>query len=342
MRSLAQRLGVSVATISRVLAGQPQVSDHVRARVLAAAAAAGLASTSAGAQNGRRLLAIVNRSWTSGDLAPSFADLLHGAAQGARQVGASIDLLTFEADSRPNPSEIRQRHASALLFCHWFDLAAATTLSARLPSVVIGNPLADGGSLRRVSFDAAEGVVRLYEHLWKLGHRRIAFVSDSASGWKGSERAGAALAATLHHEVPCTILRIDGLHGWTSIHQAVQQGITGLIADSQKVGQQLLQRLAEWSVDVPRQVSVCSFTFTPTPAGCLRLTAMRGDWQAVGRIAARLALSRPDQLDPGLRLLVTSQVEEGETTGPVRPVRVNPGPATYRRHGAIVQAVNLS
>ncbi len=319
LRALARELGLSAATVSRVLAGRPQVADRVRARVLAAAAAAGLAAPSAGAAAGRRLLALVDRGWTGGRGGAALADLLGGAAQGARQAGAVLLTLAVDGQQRGGlatlPAAQRLR-PSALLLCHWRDDGAMAELAAELPTVVVSQPPADPSPVRHATFDAHNGVLRLLDHLLGFGHQRIAFLGDAATGWRGHERLGAAQAAALHRGTDLRTLRIDGKRGWTAVRAALRAGVTGWICDAQNTGEALLERCAAWEVRVPRDASVCGFFFSPPASGAVHLTGMRGDWHAVGRIAARWALTRPDRLDPGTRLLVQSRVEPGDTTGP--------------------------
>lgn len=319
MRSLARSLRLSPATVSRALAGRPHVRDRVRVRVLAAAAAAGLSSPSAGAGAGRRLVALMGQEWLRGPAAGTATALLAGASQGARQAGATLAVVAVAGHPSGGlsayPEAMRMR-PSALLLCLWHDTASAADCAAGFPTVVVGQPPDEPAGVRYAVFDAADGVLRLLDHLLGLGHRRIAFLSSAASGWRGCERAGAAHAAALARGVSIVSLRVDGVRGWPAVHRAMRAGATGWICDAQKTGEELLQRCAGWGVQVPRDVSVCGFYFATPAAGGRRLTGMRGDWGAVGRIAARWALTRPDRLDPGMRLLVRSRVEPGDTTGP--------------------------
>lgn len=319
LRSLARSLNLSPATVSRVLAGRPHVQDRVRARVLAAAAAAGIATPSAGAAAGRRLLALVGERWARGNGASSLADMLAGAAQGVRQAGGVLNVLAVESElpgglaAYPAAQRLRP---SALLLCHWQDADSAAGLAADLPLVVVGHQGDDIAPVRHAAFDAADGVLRLLDHLRELGHQRLAFLSTTASGWRGCERLGAAQTAAVWRGVALRQLRVDGRRGWNAVHRALRAGTTGWICDSQVCGEELLARCAAWGVRVPQDASVCGFFFAPPAPGAVRLTGMRGDWTAVGRIAARWALTRPDRLDPGTRLLVRSRVEPGDTTAP--------------------------
>jgi LacI family transcriptional regulator len=321
LRSLARSLDLSPATVSRVLAGRPHVRDQVRVRVLAAAAAAGLASPSAGAGAGRRLLALVGDGWMHGPSVATVGELLTGASQGARQAGATLAVQTVDDLRRGGLAAypaVQRARPSALLLCLWQDAETAADLAAALPTVVVGQPPAEYDGMRYAVFDAADGVLRLLDHLLELGHRRLVFLSSASSGWRGCERAGAAQAAALQRGASLAQLRIGRARDWSLVRRAMRSGTTGWICDAQSTGETLLRLCCDWGIGVPRDVSVCGFFFTaPSPDRC-PLTGMHGDWAAVGRIAARWALTRPDRLDPGMRMLVRSRVEPGGTTGPVR------------------------
>lgn len=322
LRALARDLGLSPATVSRALSGRPHVHQEVRARVLAAAAASGIAAPQAGAASGRRLVAVVAGSrWAQEGRADPLTELLSGATQGARQAGAQLATVILEqtpAGGLAEDAACARLRPSAALLVHWQDLAAIAAAAERLPCVLVGQapPDAAGIGVRCASFDAGDGVLRLLDHLRSLGHRRLAMLSDSASGWRGAERHGAAVTAAALRGVELAQVRLELGQGWERVRRLHRAGITGWISDSQATGYALLAHLASWRARVPAEVSVCSFSFTQPPPGLPRLTGMRGDWRAVGRIAARWALTRPDPTDPVTRLLVRSRVEPGETTGP--------------------------
>jgi LacI family transcriptional regulator len=323
LRALARDLGLSPATVSRALSGHPHVHRTVRAQVLAAAAAAGLATPTAGAAAGRRLLTVVGRSWARGGLAGPYTALLAGAAQGARQAGAhlaSVVLDRLPADGLDQDPACAGLRPSAALLLYWTDADAIAAIAARLPCVLVGQTPAEaeGSGVRLATFDAADGVLRLLDHLLELGHRRIASLADAALGWRSIERHGAAHAAALLRRHPLRHLLVEGGDGWDGVRRAHRAGVTAWIADGQNTAYALIDHLAGWGAQVPRDVSVCSFHFTPPEPGQRQLTGMRGDWQAVGRIAARWALTRPDPTDPVTRLLVRSRVEPGDTTAPPR------------------------
>jgi LacI family transcriptional regulator len=208
---------------------------------------------------------------------------------------------------------------SAALLVHWQDMDAIAAAAAALPCVLVGQAPPDvaGIGVRCASFDAGDGVLRLLDHLRSLGHRRIAMVSDTASGWRGAERHGAAATAAALRGCGLGQVRLVEGRGWERARRLAAAGTTGWIADSQGTGYALLTHLAGWGWQVPRDASICSFSFTAPDPGRPRLTGMRGDWRAVGRIAARWALTRPDPTDPVTRLLVQSRVLPGETTAPL-------------------------
>jgi LacI family transcriptional regulator len=92
IRDVARRVGVSVATVSLALNGQPGVAEETRRRILAAAAELGYrANPQAQAlRRGRTTTyGLVIRNFNN----PFFLEVLNGAEQAAREAGATLLLL---------------------------------------------------------------------------------------------------------------------------------------------------------------------------------------------------------------------------------------------------------
>ncbi|MDB6168846.1 MAG: LacI family transcriptional regulator [Verrucomicrobia bacterium] len=130
LRSLAQQLGVSIATVSEALRNRPSVAAGTAARIRAAASAAGyVANPMIGAvlSSVRRrvhvsyhgTIAAINFSETAKPrMIPFHALLLSGAQERARQLGFKVDLFWFgpEVMSLPRLNEILRSRGVAGVF----------------------------------------------------------------------------------------------------------------------------------------------------------------------------------------------------------------------------------
>ncbi len=181
MHDVAERAGVSPATVSRALRGMPGVAEETRRRVLSAAealsyvvspAAAALASGSTG-----QVAVLVPRieSWFH-------AAVVAGAEEGLRVRG--LDLLLHRLASPREQFDfferlpLRRKVDAVIVAGFVLDTRAQSRLSALgLPVVLIGDRAQSFASVRIDDRHAARQAV---EHVIRAGHVRIAMISSRA------------------------------------------------------------------------------------------------------------------------------------------------------------------
>ena len=191
---VAEKAGVSVATVSRVLSGGG-ASEAARRKVEEAALALGYRPLSAAHRGEKKpdSLALVLTDLTN----PYYSALAAGAEQAAREAGyplivyrpetarwaegmaerilrlpAAGAVLVGTAVETGTPEEIRQR------LCQ---------ISQRMPIVTIG-PKVDGVSCVNITSDLSLSVRKSIAHLVALGHRRISFIGGSGGIRSSSTR----------------------------------------------------------------------------------------------------------------------------------------------------------
>ncbi len=179
---MARMAGVSVATVSLALNGQPGVAAATRRRILATAAELGYRANSQ-AQALRRgqttTYGLVIRNFSN----PFFLEVLGGAEQAADQAGATLLLLDSHYSVERERMLIREMAAQRLA-----GLAIAPVgkgESVRLwqqlrpgTPVVALNATVDGiAGVARVYPDHAVGVDLAMRRLAELGHSAVAFLS---------------------------------------------------------------------------------------------------------------------------------------------------------------------
>lgn len=192
IRDVAERAGVSTATVSRVLAGignpRPETADAVMAAV------AELDYRPSGVARSLRM----KRTRTLGLIVtdienPFFPELVRAADLAARGLGYSILLGSAAYD------EHRAMHYLSLMVDRRVDgLIVASSqvsdeslrwlLSSPVPAVVV-NAETDGLPVEVITSDNIGGVRLAVEHLVGLGHRRIAYVRGPASYTADAPRA---------------------------------------------------------------------------------------------------------------------------------------------------------
>jgi DNA-binding LacI/PurR family transcriptional regulator len=182
IRDVARRAGVSVASVSFALNGQPGVAPDTRQRILAVAAELGYrANPQAQAlRRGRTTTyGLVIRNFNN----PFFLEVLSGAEQAASEAGAALLLLDSRYSEERERMQVRQMAAQRLAGLAiapvgkgesvrlWQELRPGTP-------VVALNATVDGiAGVSRVYPDNATGVGLGMRRLAELGHSRVAFLS---------------------------------------------------------------------------------------------------------------------------------------------------------------------
>jgi DNA-binding LacI/PurR family transcriptional regulator len=182
IRDVARKAGVSVATVSFALNGQPGVAEDTRQRILAAAAELGYrANPQAQAlRRGRTTTyGLVIRNFNN----PFFLEVLAGAERAADEAGATLLLLDSHYSLERERMLVREMAAQRLAGLAiapvgkgesvrlWQELRPGT------PVVALNATVAGLTGVSRVYPDNAAGVALAMRRLAELGHSHVAFLS---------------------------------------------------------------------------------------------------------------------------------------------------------------------
>jgi len=182
IRDVARLAGVSVASVSFALNGQPGVADDTRRRILAAADELGYrANPQAQAlRRGRTTTyGLVIRNFGN----PFFLEVLTGAERAATEAGATLLLLDSHYSAEREQRLVREMAAQRLAGLAiapvgrgeslrlWQDLRPGT------PAVALNAAVEGLAGVSRVYPDNATGVGLAMRRLAELGHSRVAFLS---------------------------------------------------------------------------------------------------------------------------------------------------------------------
>jgi LacI family xylobiose transport system transcriptional regulator len=189
---VARDAGVSVATVSKVLNGRPDVSVQTRAHVERLLQANGYLRRGGGEPSAERMIELVFHEIT-GEWA---AEIIPAVERAARQAG--ISLIVTESGDRHSPGSawiegvLRRRPIGVILIFSDLDALEQHKLRSRGINLVVmdpaGEPAPDVASIGSTNW---AGGFAAAEHLIGLGHRRVAMIS-------GPE------------DMLCSVARVDG------------------------------------------------------------------------------------------------------------------------------------
>jgi LacI family transcriptional regulator len=321
IRDVARMAGVSVATASLALNGQPGVADETRRRTLAAAEQLGYRANPQ-AQALRR-----GRTTTYGFVVrnfanPFFLEVLSGAQQVAAESGATLVVL----DSRYS-LERERRHVQEMAVQRVAGLAIAPVgsgesirlwqeLRPEAPVVAL-NGSADGiTGISRVCPDSTAAVELPMRRLAELGHTSVAFLSAPPALMADPDRLRhfrrLARQLGLRPRVMYSLLTIADVQRAAVTLLSSRDAPTAIITNSDYTAHAVYKAARELSLPVGPGVSVIGHDDLPTSELLdPPLATIRMDQRAMGRALMMRLLEPgpPDDYIAGVELIQRASLQ---------------------------------
>jgi LacI family transcriptional regulator len=303
MQDVADRAGVALSSVSRVLSGHPDVSDVMRNRVLDAVAALGYERDLL-AQGLRRGVSMTIGFVVGNISNPLFAEIALGAERELRNAGYTMLLADSFADPALDQSNIRllvQRRVDGLLLSVTDELAtesAAVLDRANTPAVLVDRDTSKLPVASAVLSDHASGIESATTTLINLGHRRIALVNGPADVRPARERAAALRRACHRHPGVTAVVRNGTFtreHGESATTALFNERDlpTAIIAGSNQILVGVLRVLRAKGLSVPRDLSLVTCDDVPLSEFLEPpLATISRDPEEMGRVAAVLLLEQ--------------------------------------------------
>jgi DNA-binding LacI/PurR family transcriptional regulator len=297
VKDVARHAGVSIGTVSNVLNRPALVAESTRARVLTSVTALGFVRNEAARtlRSGRsRTLAVVVPDATD----PFFADLARGAAH----VGDEHDALSIlcssgdhETRERDHLQALEEKRVAGILIAPVdADAAWLRGLARRGTPLVLIDRTGSQADHCAVAVDDVLGGRIAVQHLARQGHRRIAFVGDSASApqirdrLQGAEAEARAAGITLLHAVT-EELTMNAGHAVVSglLDQAV--AVTASICATDLLALGMMAELQQRGLSIPDDMSLVGYDdIAYSVIAAVSLSSVRQPREEMGHTAADL------------------------------------------------------
>jgi LacI family transcriptional regulator len=304
IRDVAAHARVSHQTVSRVINGNPNVSEATRSRVLAAIAELGYVPS----PMARGLIS--NRTHSLGVVADDisdqfFARMVAGAEAEARSRGYYLMIGSVEPDDdeRGYLRLMLERRVEGLILARPSSPLSPARLAplqdAGVPLVLVSFGAGVPGML--VDVDNRGGGYEATRHLLDMGHRRIATIvgpRDWPSAGARLEGYRDALREAGVAEEPALVEHADDWgpeSGRAATARLLERGapFTALFAHSDLAAVGAIRQLRLAGLGVPHDVSVVGFDDLPVAAFVdPPLTTVHQPMEEVGALAAALLLDR--------------------------------------------------
>jgi LacI family transcriptional regulator, repressor for deo operon, udp, cdd, tsx, nupC, and nupG len=297
LAQVAKKVGVSEATVSRVLNGKPGVSEATREAVLTALDVLGYERPTQLRGDRARLVGLVLPELQN-PIFPAFAEVVGGALA---QQGFTSLLCTRTVGGVSEADYVDlllQQQVSGVVFAGGFYAQADAPhdhykliQERRLPTVLV-NAAVDHLGFPQVSSDDVVAARMAIGHLRALGHQRIGMVLGPRDHVPSRRKQDTFLAspegdpALVEH----TMFSLEGGHAAAS--RLVRQGVTGIICASDILALGAIRAVRRAGLSVPDDVSVIGYddsammNCTDPP-----LTTVRQPIDAMGRAAVDLLVA---------------------------------------------------
>ncbi len=310
---IAERAGVSVSTVSRILNNKPDVAEETRQRVLQVIAEQRFAPHSAWQQLRSGKSRVISLHFPQDFNSPA-QEIITAAALCCAREGYSLNLIAHDLSENDLLTLFRSGQADAAILMEVLvhDWRVELLRQHGYPFVMIGR-CEDNTGLSYVDVNIGQGVFDAVEHLVALGHRQIGFVTLTPI-LQGKEYAYTTWAlqgyrqACHRYELPILWLAADLKSN--DVHNAVLRfldenpALTALVTPQYAGVPVILKALQARGLQIPADISVIglmddslaeAMTFPLTTinfhsrelgneAACLILARLRGEPRAAQQI----------------------------------------------------------
>jgi len=340
IKDVARAADGSISTVSHVLRGTAPITPAVQSRVRRAAEALGYRPNPLG----RALLQ--GRTQAVGMLVsditnPFFGQLARALERPLGRAGYEVLLCNTDYDRAREQAFVEtlvSRRVAAVAMClgHATLDLLHTLAAAQVPAVVhwhASRPpdeLTEGlPSVRLVGIDIAAGLLQAAEHLYRLGHRRVALLTGPADFDAAESRRAAFVTAALcvgiePADVTCLRgdFRIESGRRTTRalLRDHTRPLPTAIVAGNDVMAIGAMQALREAGLHVPRDLSVIGFDDSLFASSyCPSLTTVCLPAYRMGLLTGRLlyALLEGRAADGDQHIVLPTRLIVRESTGPV-------------------------
>lgn len=273
MKDVANRAGVAVSSVSRVLSGDPDVSALMRNRVMDAVDALGYQKNLIA--QGMRSGATSSVGFMAVDIAnPIIAAASAGAIRELRNHGYSLLISSSDGSTELDAEYIRSfqhRRVEGLLLSV-VDEENPKTLEAleQFPGAIVfmDRTLPRTIKASAVLYNHRSGMTEAVEHLLDLGHRNLALINGAPRVRPSRERASAVRQAIKGVPDATVVVRggsYSGAHGYAACKALMGSACppTAIIVGGNQILQGVMDALVELGLRVPTEVSLVTLDNVP-------------------------------------------------------------------------------
>lgn len=275
IKEIANKLGISISTVSKGLNGASDISEELRQLVLDTAVELGYTTKRMKKEAHKKLcLFIENMDFESAD---QFGyDIVLGFKQAAYRDRWDVTILpinpAFQQQEKYDTFMLKNGYSGAFLVGfalqdEWMTQLEATTI----PTALFDNFIKKNPNVAYIGTDSFEGIDTAIDHLVKLKHTKIAFLNGSLHSMITEHRQQAFYESMAAHNLPVPEHMIaNGYYVAESaknfVSSFLEQGATAIVCGNDLIAYGVMKECIQHGFLVPEDISVIGFDDLPLSA----------------------------------------------------------------------------
>lgn len=327
IKDIANRLGISVSTVSKGLNGASDISEELRQMVLDTAVEMGYATKKSKKIENRKLaIFIENMDYEASN---QFGyDIVLGFRQNAFRHNWDVTIVpvtpAFQLTEKYDTYMLRNGFCGAFLIGfalhdEWMKQLETTTM----PTVLFDNYIKNNPNVAYIGTDNYEGIDTVIDHLYTLGHKKIAFLNGSLHSMVSEQRQEAYYMSMRAHGLE--IRDAFTAYGYYVADSAkyhvptfLSAGATAIICGNDLIASGVIAECKSRGFHVPEDISVVGFDDIPVSATLdPPLTTIRQERGELGKCAYVILNSLVHHI-PICRTQLRAKLIERESTARYR------------------------
>ena len=327
IKDIAEKLGISVSTVSKGLNGASDISEALRQSVLDTAVELGYTTKQMRSRSQKKLCIFVENM--EYETAEQFGyDIILGFRQRAYRDNYDVTVIPVTPDLQSEEKYdiymLKNGYVGGLLLGFalqdpWMEQFGSTGI----PTVLLDNYIRKNPAVSYIGTDNFEGIDDAIEHLVGLGHRCIGLINGSRHSMISEQRRQAYIDSMTAHGLffnedmmPYAYFVPEAAS--PHVEHLLSIGATAILCGNDLIASGVISECERLGVRIPEDLSVIGFDDLPLSAGLTPpLTTVRQDRCELGKCGFYALHSLISQVSVS-RTLLRPRLIVRASTGPVR------------------------
>ncbi len=275
IKDIANKLGVSVSTVSKGLNNASDISESLRQTVLDTAVEMGYTTKKMKKEENKKLCVFIeNMDYETNN---QFGyEIILGFKQAAYRDNWDVTVIpinpTFQMQEKYDTYMLKNGYSGAFLLGfalqdNWMSQLSNTTI----PTVLFDNYIKKNPNVGYVGTDSLEGIDMAIDHLVSLGHEKIAFLNGSPNSMVSEQRMQAYIESLASHNLVYNEkLSAYGYYVAESakyhVPSFLAEGATAILCGNDLIASGVITECMLRGFHVPEDISVVGFDDLPISA----------------------------------------------------------------------------